>query len=180
MTKTIHFANGSTVEYLDRITDRDFIQGADREVLEFRFDPDTVSMDQIDSLFNETNCVKITATETIINKVPHYKTVEVEEPIIGEDGEPTGETTTRTEVQLDYTEDVPITSEFVYDNYVVRSILSRQLFPIQGESGIEYKDYIAIRIGQQTYSEAKIIAMNNDITNTQIALVDVYETILGG
>ena len=172
MSKTLNFANGTSIAYVERITDKDYIQGADREVVEFRFDPTTVTLDQIDGLFSEAACAKLTASEVTIN--------EVQVPVIGEDGEPTGETTTETKTELDYTEDVPVTEQFVYDDYVVRCILSRQLFPVMGENGIENVEYISVRMAQRTYAEAKIAAMSNDITNTQLALVDVYETVIGG
>lgn len=180
MSKTLNFANGTSIAYVERITDKDYIQGADREVIEFRFDPTTVTLDQIDGLFSEAACTKLTASEVTINKVEHYKDVEVQVPVIGEDGEPTGETTTETKTELDYIEDVPVTEQFVYDDYVVRCILSRQLFPVMGENGIENVEYISVRMAQRTYAETKIAAMSNDITNTQLALVDVYETVIGG
>ena len=71
--KTILFANGTSVEYVQRIEDSDYIQGADRSILEFRFDPTKMTLDQIDKLFTTEGCARLRLSETYTIPVPVYE-----------------------------------------------------------------------------------------------------------
>jgi len=177
--KTILFANGTSVEYVQRIEDSDYIQGADRSILEFRFDPTKMTLDQIDKLFTTEGCARLRLSETYTIPVPVYEDQDVEVPVLDEEGNETGETTTETQSVLVRTDEEEHTDEFVYDGYCVRCILSRQLFPTHTDKGLVDKEFINVRMAQRTYAEEQIALLADENTNTQLALVEVYEMMLG-
>lgn len=176
--KTILFANGTSIEYAQRIEDSDYIQGAERSVLEFRFDPSKVTLDQIDGLFSDLGCERMHITETQTVQVPVFEDQPVDVPVLDDEGNETGETNTETQSVQVGTKDETYTDEFIYDGYCVRCILSRQLFPTHTDKGLVDKEFISIRMAQRTYAEAKIAALAEENTNTQLALVEVYEMLL--
>jgi hypothetical protein len=57
--KTLIFKNGSTIDFIDCYSRKEYIQGTQREILDFRFDPKAVSLNDIDELFFADVCTKL-------------------------------------------------------------------------------------------------------------------------
>lgn len=57
--KTLIFKNGSTIDFIECYSRREYIQGTQREVLDFRFNPNKVSLNDVDKLFSTDECTKL-------------------------------------------------------------------------------------------------------------------------
>lgn len=58
--KTLILKNGISVDFVECYSKNEYIQGIQRSVLDFRFDPNKVSLNSIDELFSSENCSKLT------------------------------------------------------------------------------------------------------------------------
>lgn len=134
--KTLIFANGIEIPIAECYSDARYVQGAQRDVLDFRFDASTVSMDYIDTLFTADDCATLTIRET----------TEVDVTIAGENGD------THTETQIR-------TAEYVHKNYGLRVALSKQFYTLATENGAEDKEQISVKMGQLTYTEMQVAAL---------------------
>lgn len=176
---TIFLSDGSSIEFDQYSIDNEYIQGAERSVLELRFDPAKTTLDQVDQLFTDENCGHLCIKETQANQIPVFEEQEIQMPVLDDTGNDTGETITETQIVQTGVKDEAYTNEYLFDGYCVRTILSRQLLPTPTGNGLVDKDRIMIRLAQRTYTESQIVALAEENTNTQLALVEVYEMLLG-
>ena len=63
--KKLIFKNGTEVAFIECYSATEYVQGAEREVLDFRFDASQVSLDEIDKLFTSEECSRLTIRETV-------------------------------------------------------------------------------------------------------------------
>ena len=63
--KKLVFKNGTEVAFVECYSATEYVQGAEREVLDFRFDASQVSLDEIDKLFTSEECSRLTIRETV-------------------------------------------------------------------------------------------------------------------
>lgn len=142
----IILANGTELNLIMVTGGPQYVQGANRDVLTFVFDG-SVSMDEVDILFSETNC------ETI--KIISEETVQVDEE--------------NTKI---------VETENVHSGYVIRAGLTKKREIVQEAttSTEEVSEYrVEVTMAQRTYAETKIAMMSQDITDTQLALCEIYE-----
>ena len=62
--KKLVFKNGKEVAFIECYSATEYVQGAEREVLDFRFDASQVSLDEIDKLFTSEECSRLAIRET--------------------------------------------------------------------------------------------------------------------
>ena len=159
--KTLIFKSGKSVDFIECYAQSEYIQGAQRDVMDFRFDPAVVTLDEIDDLFTADECSKLIIRETIIKQVPVTTK--------NEDG---SETTTL--------EDVEDTQDFIHENHSLRVAVSKQKFTLATENGAEDVMQISIKMAQYTPTELMSAANGEQISDLQLALCEVYELMLGG
>ena len=130
----IILSNGTELTPIMVTGESKYIQGASRDSLSFVFD-DSVSMDELDSLFSEANCESIN--------------------IFGDDA-----------------------SEYLYKGYTIRAELKKADVVVEQATtdaeAVTVKR-ITVIMAQRTYAESKIASMQEEITNTQLALCEIYE-----
>ena len=63
--KKLVFKNGTEVAFIECYSATEYVQGAERDVLDFRFDASQVSLDDIDKLFTSDQCSHLTIRETV-------------------------------------------------------------------------------------------------------------------
>lgn len=135
----IILSNGTELTPIMVTGEHQYIQGSNRDVLTFVFD-NTLSMDELDSIFTETNCESIT--------------------IIGDDE-----------------------SESVFNGYIIRTELIKK-FEILEESTSDTDEVsverIMISMAQRTYAETKLAQVVQESTDTQLAIAELAEMIVGG
>ena len=121
-----------------------YVQGASRDTLTFVFD-DTNSLDELDELFSEERCEKITL---------------IEDEQIDENGETVQQ------------------NQYIHKNYTIRAGLEKVLEKTdqKTEDGADmYVNRLKVKMSQRTYEENQIKYLLEEMTNTQLALVDLYE-----
>ncbi len=72
-------------------------------------------------------------------------------------------------------------NEYIHKGYTIRVSLVKnpvEVTPATLETEAVYEDRILITMAQRTYSESQVKAMAEDITNTQLALCEVYELMV--
>ena len=166
MSKKLIFSSGAEVNISECYGRSEYAQGAQRDVLDFRFDPSTITMNEVDSLFNAAECATLTIVETKTKPV----TVLVEQvdsegsPVLDEDGNVLKEAVQQDE---EYTE------EFVYQNYGLRVGLSKQFFTLSTENGKEDVEQISVKMGQFTYTEMQVVSLTDTVD------ILVMESLMG-
>lgn len=166
MSKKLIFSNGAEVAISECYGKSEYAQGAQRDVLDFRFDPNAITMNEVDSLFNTAECSTLTIVETHTKTVP-YAVEKVDgdgNPVLSEGGSVTFETHYKEE---EYTE------EFVYHNYGLRIGLSKQLFTLSTENGTEDVEQISVKMGQFTYTEMQVVSLTDTVD------ILVMESLMG-
>ena len=149
-------ANGTEMNILSCRGSIQYAQGANRDVLDIRLSPDDYTLDQADALFTAESCktLKIREEVTYIQEVP--------------DPENEGGT---------ISQEVTDTNEYLHSGYCVRVSLSKELFRVLQEDGSDADEVqISVKMGQQTAAEKAVEALGEQITNTQLAISEVYET----
>ena len=160
--KTLIFKSGKSIDFIECYSQNDYVQGAQRDVMDFRFDPTVTTLDEIDALFTADECVKLIIRETIVQHV----TVTT----YNEDGT----------INETHIEEVEETQEFVHENHPLRVSLSKQMFNLATENGSEDVMQISVKMAQYTPTELLAASNGEQISDLQLALCEVYETMLGG
>ena len=166
MSKKLIFSSGAEVAISECYGKSEYAQNAQRDVLDFRFDPGTITMNEVDSLFSTAECATLTIVETKTRSV----TVLVEQvdeegnPVLDENGNAIMEAVQKDE---EYTE------EFVYQNYGLRVGLSKQLFTLSTENGKEDVEQISVKMGQFTYTEMQVVSLTDTVD------ILVMESLMG-
>lgn len=128
--KTLVFKSGNTIDFVECYSNSQYIQGAQREVLDFRFDTTNNTLDSVDALFTTDECLHLIIQETVTKQVE----------VTDEEGNVT-------------IQDVAQTNEYVYENFGVRVALSKQYFTLATENGVEDIEQISVKMGQYTAVE---------------------------
>lgn len=136
--KTLVFKNGESIDFVECYSNGEYVLGAQRDVLDFRFDPAVISLDEVDELFTSEQCDRLTIRETVSEQI--QVTDEDGNPAVDEEGNAVFETVERTE-------------EFVHENYGVRVALSKKKFNLYTENGKEDVEQISVKMGQYTAVE---------------------------
>lgn len=135
----IILSNGMELNPIMVTGEHNYVHGANRDVLTFVFD-NTLSMDELDSLFTEVNCESIT--------------------IVGDDD-----------------------SESIFNGYVIRTELTKK-FEVSEESTSDTDEVsverIMVSMAQRTYAETKLAQVAQESTDTQLAVAELAEMIVGG
>lgn len=125
-----------------------FLQGVNRDVFTFVFGD--VDISEIDTLFTEANCETLKLYE------------EVEEQV-----EVDGVVTTRV-----------VEVEYIHTGYTIRVDI-RKTREVVEESTVSTEEVteqrVEVTMAQRTYSETKLATMSQEITDTQVALCELYE-----
>lgn len=192
------FANGTELSILGCQGDAVYAQGAQRDMLDFRLDPNATTLDQVDTLFTSVNCADLTIQETVNRKVEKIVTEQVEKiiteqvqkkdtqgnPMVDEQGNPVMEEVQKTvtePVEKVVVEEVPETLEYRHAGYSLRIGLSKEIFRVSHPNGSEKEEVqISVKMGQLTPMEKQMDALSTQMTDTQVALCEVYEIALGG
>lgn len=149
--KELIFKSGKTVGFVECYSQREPVLGVQREVLDFRFDSASNTLDGVDAMFTADECAELTIRET--------KTVLVQTEdengnlVFDEDGNPV-------------MENVEQTDEFVYHNFSVRAALSKQFFTLATVNGVEDVEQISVKMAQKTETEIQLAAAQSQITGT--------------
>lgn len=156
--KTLIFNNGGAIDFVECYSGGEYVQGAQRDVLDFRFDPSVISLDAADKMFSAEECGKLTILET---KVEQVSVVDEEgNPVVDENGDPV-------------MQDVERTEEFLYEDYSLRVALSKQRFHLATENGTEDVEQISVKMGQLTYVEKQVASLTDTVD------VLVLESLMG-
>lgn len=57
--KTLIFKNGATIDFVECYGRNEYVQGSQRSVLDFRFNPNDISLDDVDKMFSADECGKL-------------------------------------------------------------------------------------------------------------------------
>jgi len=142
--------NGTELQALVVTGASRYVQGANRDCLSFVFD-ETASMDELDRLFTEANCESI----AIVDEILAYTT---------EDGEV-------------YEEIVA-----VHTDYAIRAELKQsfeQVAPENANAEAQTVKRITVSMAQRTYAERKLAALAAESTDTQLAVAELAELVMG-
>ena len=153
--KTLIFNDKTSIPFVECYAAPEYVQGTQRDVLDFRFDPTQITLDEVDKLFTTEKCTKLTIEEETTITIPG-------EEVVQEDG-----TTTTTEPQTDTT-----TNSFIYENYSIRVSLSKQVYSLFVDNQNKDVEQISIKLGSMTPSEVLIAEQNNLINQKLTALSD--------
>lgn len=166
MSKKLIFDNGTEINISECYGRSEYAQGAQRDVLDFRFDPSTTTMNEVDALFTASNCATLTIMETKTRPITVLVEQKDEEgnPVLDENGNAIMEAVPKDE---EYTE------EFVYHNYGLRIGLSKQLFTLSTENGTENVEQISVKMGQFTYTELQVASLTDTVD------ILVMESLMG-
>lgn len=159
--KELIFKSGKTVGFVECYSQREFVQGVQRETLDFRFDAAKNTLDAIDTLFTADECAELTIRETKVvmeQKVDEAGNPITEEiPVLDETGNPVMDENGDPIVDIvPIMEDVERTDDFVYQNYAIRASLSKQFFTLATENGVEDIEQISVKMAQQTEIEKQL------------------------
>ena len=142
----IVLADGTKLNHIGATGMTKYIQGANRDTIKFEFD-ESYSVDELRNLFTEQNC-------EIINIV-------TEEVVTLEDG----------------TEQTIATDNY-HEGYVIRAEVAekiKELAPATGTTPAVTEARVFVTMAQRTYMETQLAAITEEITNTQLALCEIYE-----
>ena len=167
--KKLILSNNTEVSIKECYAQSRYTQGAERDTLDIRLDPEVYTLDQTDQLFSPGACSRIIIQETITEQVETVVTEQV--PVLAEDGsavlDDEGNPVTREE-QRTIRESVDRTNEYIYDNYTLRVALSKQHFTVADEAGDQKdEEQLSVIMAQKTYTEIRI----DELTDTVDTLV---------
>lgn len=181
--KKLIFKSGKTVDFVECYSRQEFVQGVQREVLDFRFDAETNTLDGVDAMFAADECSELIIRETkvvseqavdetgdpIMKETPVLN--EVGEPVLDEDGNAVVET-------IPAMVDVEHTYEYLYYNFTVRAVLSKQFFTLATENGATAVEQISVKMAKQTETEIQLanIASESEVILSELEQeVDIHE-----
>lgn len=163
--QTLVLANNTQIPLISCIGGSEYFQGAQRAALDFRIDPESYTLAEIDALFSADNCGNVTLRETIEHQ---QQTVDEDgAPVVDDNGDPVMET-------------VEQINEYIHQGYIMRVSLSKQMYTVAGDSGVTDQEQISVRMAQQSAAEKQLAELATQMTDAQLALCDVYELITGG
>lgn len=142
----IILADGTQLNHIGATGETRYLQGANRDTITFILD-ETHSIDELDALFNEANC-------ELINIV-------TDEVVELEDGT----------TQVVY-------SDNYHRGYVIKGEISKKIVVIEPatvDTAEVTETRIHVTMAQRTYAETKLMSMYQEITDTQLALCELYE-----
>ena len=166
MSKKLIFSSGKEINISECYGKSEFVQGSQRDVLDFRFNPEEITLNEVDALFTTSECVNLTIVETTtsIETVMVDKVDEEGNPVLDEEGNHITEPTQK---------EVEHVSEFRYTNYGLRVALSKQAFTLATENGAHNVDQISVKMGQFTYTELQVSSLTDTVD------VLVMESLMG-
>lgn len=140
--------DGTKLNHIGATGGSRYIQGANRDAITFEFSRESYTLDELRNYFTEINC------ETI--------------NIVTDGG---------VEVLEDGTK-VPVLINNYWDDYVIRHEVAERVKVIEEATGTtpEITEVrLFVTMAQRTYAEYKLAAISEEVTNTQLALCEVYE-----
>lgn len=146
--KTLILKSGAEVPILGCYGQGQYIQGAQRDVLDIRLDPETYTLDQVDQLFTAEECAKLRIRET----------VSTEQQVIGDDGTPLMD-----EEGKPVTETVESTNEYIHENYVLRVALCKQTYTVADADGQRDEAQISVQMAQKTAAEIRVDELSDAV-----------------
>lgn len=158
--KTLIFKNGVSVDFVECYSEHQYIQGAQRDVLDFRFDAKIMSMNEIDNMFTADECSKLIIRETTI--IP-MQVIDEEGNLVLEEVSAIDDAGNTVIEQIPVMQDVERTEDFVHKNYGVRVALSKQFFTLYTVNGEEEVEQISVKIAQYTPVELQIAALTETV-----------------
>lgn len=123
-----------------------YIQGANRDIITFIFD-ESYTYDELDAAFTEENCEII--------------------DIVTEDSQELEDGSTQI-----------IQTDNFHKGYVIKSSISKeivQISPATVDTPAVSETRFQVVMAQRTYMETQLAAITEEITNTQLALCEIYE-----
>lgn len=136
MTITLH--NGAVLSPIVVMGGKKHVNGATRDALSFVFPVET-SLDELDGIFTEDNCKKITIAE--------------------------GD------------------AEYIHEGYAIRVELKREpvvVTPATDTTDEVLENRVTVTMAQRTYAETQLAKMAAENTDTQLAVAELAEIIMGG
>lgn len=142
----IILADGTKLNHIGATGATKYVQGANRDTITFEFDA-SYSVDELRNLFTEQNCEVID--------------IVTEEVVTLEDG----------------TEQTIATDNY-HEGYVIRAEVAekiKELTPSTGTTPAVTETRVFVTMAQRTYMEMQLADITEEITNTQLALCEIYE-----
>ena len=139
-------ADGTRLDHIGATGTTKYVQGANRDTITFEFDA-SHSVDELRNLFTEQNCEVID--------------IVTEEVVALEDG----------------TEQIVSTDNY-HEGYVIRAEVAekiKEIEPATGTTPAVTETRVFVTMAQRTYMETQLAAITEEITNTQLALCEIYE-----
>lgn len=150
----IILSDGTKLNHIGATGEQRYLQGANRDTITFEFD-EAYSVDALREVFTEANCETINiVTDDVVETV-----------IENEDG------TTETKTETVYTDNY-------HEGYVIRAEVAeriKEITPATGTTPAVTETRVFVTMAQRTYAETRLAAMQEEITNTQLALCEIYE-----
>ena len=142
----IILADGTQLNHIGATGTTKYVQGANRDTITFEFDA-SHSVDELRNLFTEQNCEVIDiVTEEVVT-------------------------------QGDGTEQTIATDNY-HEGYVIRAEVAekiKEIEPATGTTPAVTETRVFVTMAQRTYMETQLAAITEEITNTQLALCEIYE-----
>lgn len=142
----IILVDGTKLNHIGATGATKYIQGANRDTITFEFDA-SYSVDELRNLFTEQNCEVIDiVTEEVVT-------------------------------QGDGTEQIVSTDNY-HEDYVIRAEVAekiKEIEPATGTTPAVTETRVFVTMAQRTYMETQLAAITEEITNTQLALCEIYE-----
>lgn len=139
-------SDGTKITHIGATGATKYLQGANRDTITFEFDA-SHSVDELRNLFTEQNCEVID--------------IVTEEVVMQEDG----------------TEQTIATDNY-HEGYVIRTEVAEKIkenAPATGTTPAVTETRVFVTMAQRTYMETQLAAITEEITNTQLALCEIYE-----
>lgn len=150
----IILVDGTQLNHIGATSVSKYIQGATRDTITFEFDA-SHSVDDLRNVFTEMNCETINiVTDDVVETV-----------VENEDG------TQEVKSEVVYTNNY-------WDGYVIRAEVAeriKEITPATGTTPAVTETRVFVTMAQRTYAETQLAAMQEEITNTQLALCEIYE-----
>lgn len=169
--KELIFKSGKTVGFVECYSQRGFVQGVQREVLDFRFDAASNTLDGVDAMFTADECTELTIRETKtvkeqkVDEAGNLVTEEVQvldesgNPVLDEEGKPIVDI-------VPVMVDVERIYEYPYNDFSIRAALSKQFFTLATVNSVEDVEQISVKMAQKTETEIQLAAAQSQITGT--------------
>lgn len=169
--KELIFKSGKAVGFFECYSQREPVLGVQREVLDFRFDTASNTLDGVDAMFTADECDELiiretkTVKEQKVDEAGNLVTEEIQ--VLDEDGNPVLDETGNPIVDIvPVMVDVERMEEYTYHNFSIRAALSKQFFTLATVNGVEDVEQISVKMAQKTETEIKLAAVQSQITGT--------------